>query len=500
MATNLANTVSNYQVRVDRRSRATALSVVMLSLLTAWLFFAFPPGWPAVILCAAAAFVVATWYRPVLGIASVLSVTILVEQYDFALFRPITRLVPLFDNLSGVTSLQGLDASALELLLVAVTLVVVTQLALKKLRVRPNPLTGPVAAFLAAIALWLPYGLLSGGTLNVALWELRAVMYFCLLVLIVPQAIVSERDIHILLWASVLAVGIKAAQGVWNYVVVLGGDLSGVRSVTGHEDALFIAWMIVFLAGLLMYKTGSGQRVALLLASPVMAVTFVATDRRAAYAALALGLVVLAALVMSDRERRVLLVKGAIPVLLVALFVIAAGWNNSGPIGLPAQVIKSISAPSSKEDVDSSYYRRAEEVNLMHAVESSPILGLGFGRPFQAPGQGGIVDVGFTLENVIPHNEIMWIWAKMGTIGFGLFWVMVGGVIALGGLTFRTTRQPYLKVVSGLVCAAVAMQVVVSYVDLQLTYARNMVFLGVLVAVLARIPALAEEDSVSAPD
>jgi hypothetical protein len=375
---------------------------------------------------------------------------------------------------------------------------VATQFVLKMRRVHENPMAVPVSAFVGALAVWAFYGLVSGGVMTVALWELRALAYLCLLVFLVPQVISSERDVRLLLWVAIATVATKAAQGAWNYAVILGGDLRGVRSVTGHEDALFIGWMFVLLLALLVNRAAPAQRAVLLAASPLMAFTFVVTDRRAAFVALAIGVAVLVAIVATDRTKRALLVSVCVPVLLAGSFVTLAGWNSAGPLGAPARAIKSIYAPDSKEDVDSSYYRRAEEVNLVHAVELSPMIGLGFGRPFQVPGQGGIPDVGFSLENVIPHNQVMWIWAKMGTIGFGLFWVMVGGIIAYAGVAFRSLSDSYARAVAALVMAAVAMQIVVSYVDLQLTYARNMVFLGVLVGVLMRLVALSEEEAADA--
>lgn len=495
MAADLATSVQGYRDALKRRSHLSVLIAALLSLVVGWLVLVFPPGWVAVSLCAAIAFAIMTWYRPALGVAIVMGVTILVEQFDFATFRPITELVPLFENISHFTGLKGVETSPLEILLVVVTLVVVLKAVTRRRRIQANPLAVPVVIFAVALGTWLVYGLVSGGQANIALWELRSLAYFCLLIFVVPQVIESQRDVRLLMWIGIGAVGIKAIQGLWNFTVVLGSNVSDVRSITGHEDALFIAWMVVFLVALIVYRAALWQRIALVALSPVMAFTFVMTDRRAAYVALALGLIVLAALLLTDPSKRGPVIKTALVGLILFAFVVGIGWNDSGLLGHPARVVKSVVAPDNKEDEDSSYYRRAEEVNLMHTIESNPIVGLGFGRPFQFSGEGGIVDVHFSLENVIPHDEILWIWAKMGTAGFALFWVMVGSMIAFGGVAFRTVHSPYLKAVAALVTCAVIMQIMVSYVDLQLTYARNMVFLAVLIGILARIPALQEDEA-----
>lgn len=483
-------TVTAYEESARRKARSALLAVTAVSIVLAVLILAFPPGFYPALAVAVVGLMVATWFWPVIGVAVVLGLTLLFEQYDFATFTPITRTVPFFENAANFTGIEGFVVTPLEILLVCVAAVVLVQAVGKVRPMRENPLALPVFLFTAALAIWFLYGVVSGGDVKIALWEIRALAYLCLLVFVVPQVVATPRDVSVLLWVAILMVGVKAAQGAWNYFVVLGGDMAGERSVTGHEDALFMAWVMVFLVALLTYRTGRGQKVALAVLTPLMLATFVVTDRRAAYAALAVGLGTAAVLIATDRSRRVRIVKAAVPLFVAGVFVIMAGWNASGPLGMPAETLRSIIAPENQEDIDSSYYRAAEEINLIHAIESEPIVGLGFGLPFQSSGQGGIVDVGFTLENYIAHNEIVWIWAKMGTVGFAIFWVMFGSIIVFGCVAARTLRDPYLRAVAILVTCAVVMQIVVSYVDLQLTYARNMVFLGVLIGILCRLPAL----------
>jgi len=238
MAHTVAASVDRYRESAARRARGTMLFVLGLSVVAGALMIAFPPGWQAVLLCAAIAFVVATWYRPVLGVACILFLSLLFEQYDFAQFTPITRTVPFFDNASQFTGLKGFEATPLEMLLVVLTLVVLAHALLKRRPIQGNPLAGPIVVFDAALVVWLLYGIISGGQLTVAFWELRGLAYLSLLALLLPQVLVTRRDVRLLVWTAIVGVGIKAAQGVWNYFVILRGNMSGVRSVTGHEDAL----------------------------------------------------------------------------------------------------------------------------------------------------------------------------------------------------------------------------------------------------------------------
>jgi len=483
-------TAQSYETSAIHRDRRTVLLLVALSCVLAVWILSSPPGWYPAFVVAFGGFIVATWVRPVFGLGTVLGLSLLFEQYDFAYFTPITREVPFFENVSVITGIDGLEFTPLEILLVVVSVVVLVQVVTKARQIRENPLALPVFVFVVALGLWFFYGLVAGGAVKTALWELRALAYFCLLAFVVPQVIAGSKDVSALLWIAIVAVGVKAVQGAWNYFVVLARDMTNIRSVTGHEDALFMAWMAVLAVALLIYRSGHAQKVALIAVAPVSLLTFVVTDRRAAYAALVLGLMTAAVLVATDPARRRLVVKIVVPVCIAGAMIVVGGWNAGGVLGRPADIIRSIVAPESQEDIDSSYYRAAEEVNLIHAIESSPLVGIGFGRQFQASGQGGIVDIGYTLADYIAHNQIIWLWAKMGTIGFAVFWTMMGGIIAFGCLAFRTIEEPYLRSVALLVVCAVVMQLVVSYVDMQLTYARNMVFLGTLVGLLSRLPAL----------
>jgi len=486
----LSTSVEIYRLKAHSRQIAGALVLAAISMVAAYLVFAYPPGVFAFLYCAVLAFVIVTWYRPIAGVAMVLGLTLVIEQVNFTPeFVPFTRGLPLYDNLSNITPFGPLVASALELMLVTVVATVLVRIVIRRERTwRPNPLMWPIIAFSAALVMWLALGMLRGGSATVALWELRALAYFCLLAILVPQILQNRSDVQLVMWTAVLAITFKAFQGFYNYAVILKGDLSGVQAITGHEDALFFGVLIVMLLGLAAYRASKGKLALLLLSAPIIGFTFVATDRRAAYVALALGIVVLAVMLLTDKSKRSLVAAVGIPLLITTVLVLGAGWNSEGAIGKPARAIKSITNPASTEDKQSNQYRKVEEFNLIMTIKQSPLVGIGFGRPYQMAGKLDKID--FSLAAYIPHNEIFWLWAKMGTIGFAVFWAMGGFILAYAVSVFRTMRDPYYKIIAATVGALVVMQMTVSYADLQLTFPRNMVLLGVMVGVLARLAQL----------
>ncbi|MCL2504006.1 MAG: O-antigen ligase family protein [Coriobacteriia bacterium] len=488
MESETVNSTEHYHKQALKRERLIFALGALASVAMCAMLLASPPGWWAVVISGLIGLAILTWRAPAWALAAVLGSAILVEQFDFGSYVPITREIPLFENIANFTELEGVVACPIEVVLVVITAAVFLRLLLRQKEAEQNIVAMPVLVFGACMVLWLGYGLLEGGALNIAFWEMRALAYFCLIVFLTPQMVFTKRDVSVLLGTATLAVIVKAIQGAYNFFVVLGGDTTGERSVTGHEDAVFIAWILVLFIALKLYEVGRFQRIMVGIASPVLLLTFAVTNRRAAYVALALGLVILAVNAMREKEKRAVIVKAAIPMLLIFLVLIPVGWNATGPLGAPAGVVKSIIAPDDEEDQDSSYYRKAEMVNLVHSIENNPITGLGFGRPFQAA--GSLVNINFSLADVIPHNNIVWIWAKMGTFGFGVFWAMVGSIVAAGVFGFHSLKNPYYRVVSLIAACAMAMQCAVSYVDLQLSFSRNMIFLGVLVGLMARMHTL----------
>lgn len=476
-------TIDVYARRARLRGIAQTWLLTVSSVTLAAAALAYPPGWHGLATLAMVCLAVFIWRWPFAAFVLVFGCTLLFEQHEFASFVPLTGRVPFFANLNTWTGVP-LPVNPLEILLAVITL---TWLAKKVVRREstwaPNVFALPVAVFLASLFAGAALGLLRGGDWKVVGWELRGFAYLCLLVLVLPQLISRRRDVEALIWTSIGVIGIKAIQGVWRYAVVLRGELGKERAITAHEDALFIASLLVMLLAMLLLEGQRGQKAALAALSPAMILTFVATNRRVAYVALAVGLAVAFALVASDVRRRRALVVVGLALTLGATAYIGTFWSDSGPFGRPLRAVRSISSPTSTADIQSNYYRRAEEYNLIRTIRGDPVVGIGFGRPYDMAVQ--LSELGSNLQGHIAHNAILWLWSKAGTVGFVVFWMLVGSVIVTGTLLFRTLESGSLRAVALTAVALVIMQLVVSYADLQLTYYRNMVYLGTFIGILA---------------
>ncbi|CCF83586.1 conserved hypothetical protein [Nitrolancea hollandica Lb] len=167
-------------------------------------------------------------------------------------------------------------------------------------------------------------------------------------------------------------------------------------------------------------------------------------------------------------------------------------WNRTDTLlGEPARAFRSQVGTTSMRDERSDAWRDLERENITGNIRSAPLTGLGFGRPyrFYVP-EPSLVSSGFIYWTYITHNAIFWVWMKMGAIGFIAFWLLLGSAIVQGLTSFRKLSDSTLRVLAITIAGLIVMQVIFSYGDLGLTYARPMIFLGCMLGVLVRLPEL----------
>src|SRR5712692_6748220 len=168
---------------------------------------------------------------------------------------------------------------------------------------------------------------------------------------------------------------------------------------------------------------------------------------------------------------------------------VAAFWHSSGGFGEPARAIISFFYPDPRDSA-SNLYRLIENYDLKFTEHQNPLLGMGFGKQFLQP---------ITLPNIlsldpyylfIPHNTIYWIWMRLGPLGYFALWYLIGAIIVRGCIIVRQLHDRYLQLVAIYVVAVTFMEVIVAYADYQLFFYRNVIYLGLLVGILLKLPEL----------
>jgi hypothetical protein len=234
--------------------------------------------------------------------------------------------------------------------------------------------------------------------------------------------------------------------------------------------------------------------VAILLSLPCLLIALVANNRRADYLALGIGILAAWLLViqLKPASRRVLIPALVVCVLFVSAYVVAF-QHSSGALGAPANAIISVFHPSATDarDAASNQYRTFEDFDLKYTEAQSPLLGYGFGKPFLEP------DVLPDLTSLdpyylyIPHNNILWIWMRLGPLGYLSFWYLIGTAIVCGCIIARRLKNPDLQLFAVFTVASVVMEVILAYSDYQLYFYRNVFYIGIVLGVLFKLPAIA---------
>ncbi len=437
------------------------------------------------VLCIGLAFVFLLTRYLELGIYIMLGVSLLLEQFQiFGIKDIVTQKIPFYLNLNNTTGIGALVFNPVEMMMVLIfCLWFLRAVATREWHLYPIPNFGVAVVFLGMLIFFTGYGLARGGDWKASLWEIRALYYLCGMYFLTSQIIRHKRHVKACIWIILIMIAVKGLQGCWRYAVTLEFNLGTIRAITGHEDALFFSSVFVLMICFYFLKYRGPELTFALFFLPATFFTFLLAQRRIVYGTLGFSIFVVVA--MLPREKKILAFKAMTPVLLLMLLYTAAFWNSGSRLGMPVQKIKSVFVEQKgTEDESSNYYRKAELVNLKQTIRHHP-FGIGFGNKYEIVMPLDVVD--FPLWDYIPHNCIFWMWVKTGFIGFIIFWLFFGTAIVQAVIDYRHMRDPYFKSIALMVLSLIASQVIIAYYDLQITFYRNMIYLGIAMAIATAI-------------
>ncbi|HEU5377728.1 MAG TPA: O-antigen ligase family protein [Ktedonobacteraceae bacterium] len=263
-----------------------------------------------------------------------------------------------------------------------------------------------------------------------------------------------------------------------------------------HADAVLLAGAILLSLGMLLLGSTRRQKLFILTSLPINVIAIMVTHRRAGFAALAIGLVFLAIILL--RANKQLFFKVVPVTALILSIYVGAEWNcNSGSsLCQPARAISSQFNPDPR-DAASNGYRDTERFDVILNIQANPITGLGFGQKFvfYAP----LPDLSFwEFWHYTPHNEILWVWMNMGVFGFLAFWWLIASALYRSGRLIQVLSAAGDNKARALLATAaclIVMQMSVSYVDLGLTDSRSMFMLWVMFGVIGHLPAILQRST-----
>ena len=432
----------------------------------------------------------AVFVRPAFGLYMLFAAAILLEQFEITGLDPLTARTHFFQNLSGFSSVP-LRLSASDLLATAT----LASWGMRRLvggnsPVRAGPIGFAVGAYFMVFVVGTAIGIARGGGWDAitTLAEARGGVYACLLYFLTANLVRERRQVLVLLWLFVLLVGVKALQGIGNYIEVQTHGPYWIEAVTAHEDVIFfdVAMMLALVMAALRVR---GAVYYVLLASmPVILAAEVFTTRRVAYAALAAAVLVVIMIAAVARPRLTAVVV-ALGTLVLIVYAVTF-WNHSGPLAQPIAVFRGVVDPNSISERDqlSNLWREIENDNIAYTVKQVPLTGVGLGQQYLFQKEPPAL-TNFVYWRYITHNALLWIWLKAGPYGAFAFWFLIARVIMTGLQLYRRLDDPLLRATASFPVLLAVAQVVFSSLDLGLTYNRTMIVFGVALGLMAPLRA-----------
>lgn len=358
----------------------------------------------------------------------------------------------------------------------------------RRYRFERGLLFAPIVAFAGILAYGLLWGFVqSDSNFTTALFEVRALAYCVAAYFLVGILFTHRRDLETLTWTILIASFLLGIDCIVRYFVYIPGHYVGDLDYD-HEDATILAFALLLAAAMILLGSSRRQKWFALASMPVEILALMVTHRRAGEAALAIAMVFLALILF--RVNKSLFLKIVPVTALVFSVYLGAYWNcENGTLCQPARAISSQFGNPDPRDAQSNEYRILEKEDISLNIQSNPLTGVGFGRPFLF-----FIDLPnlsfWPFWHYTPHNEILWIWMDLGMFGFMAFWWLIGSGLYRGGRLIQALSAAGDNKSLALLAAGtglIMMQVSVSYVDLGLTSDRAMLLLGVTFGVIGHL-------------
>lgn len=429
-------------------------------------------------------------WRPIIGYYTAVACVVVIEELPLKV-HDLTDLLYIY---SWPPKIQSLPERPIGFLFIYIVLVLVfRRLAKREAPLSMGPLGTPLLLFMGSVLIGVAHGLASGGTLKNVVIEVRPFWYLFFTYLLAYNIITDKRHVRTFLWIGIIGAAIKGLQGIFIVVTAYGGKLGGQNQIMAHEESFFWVAILLLIVLFCLHTRDRAQFWVAIAILPLIIPSLIANNRRADYVALVIGIVVTWALVIIVRpERRKALIAAFVLCMAIGGAYVLAFSNQSGSIAQPARAIVSTIHPSATDarDVASNAYRITENYDLKYTWKQSPIIGYGFGKQFLEPVLLPNISAQDPVYLLVPHNTIYWVLMRLGIIGYGLFWVVIGTMIVRGCLIVRNLQDRYLQLVGIFAVGVILMEIVVATADYQLFFYRNVIYFGLLAGLLMKLPAL----------
>lgn len=432
--------------------------------------------------------VVIIYQWPVTGYFITLFIALVSELFTVPDFISAYTILPL-TNINSFTTIP-LSATPQELIIAATIISLMLKTIPYGKRLLDRSKTALQVGLLGGFILFsFVYGVfLKHGDFKAAQWEVRGLVYIVVIYFLTVYFMHDPRYWRTLNWLLPAGLALLSAIVIWRFFVVPENtnEYMYTESLSGfnHDTAILLVILVMWCITKLLFR-GSGIEkfwACILIAPAVFSI--MVSGRRAAFASLAVSLIICLA-VMFFRQRKLFIITTILLVLFVPPYLVIFK-NASGPLGLAARAFSSSTAAVGSRDYSSDLYRVVEKDNVQLTIKSSALTtltGIGFGQMFTRYNTMISLD-NFTFQYFTPHIQVLWLWLKLGVVGWMLFWlIMCSALFKLGQLIKYSHFGPRLSlsIIAGCIISAI---LIYAYVDVSLTDQRLTTLLAVSIGLL----------------
>ena len=420
----------------------------------------------------------------------------LIETYDIGFKDGITERIPFFWNLNSTfqrfghdKNFKALPMNMFELFLLWSALVGIMRSVFQRHTVlfRPGAIFWSLFAYLVFVGIAWVNGMATGGVFSDSLIEARSQVYFAIAYFLAVTQITSKGQVRGMFTMMVICIAIKAFVMVFRRYVTLAGTEITDQGVGAHEEAFFFDVFEVLL--LILGLSGTEKRLTIFMTVllPLVLLGNVACNRRAATAAFAVLIPMLLTLVYRAFPRRR---KGILAFILAFVTIgpiyFFAFRNSQSAIAQPARAIQSQFAPDER-DYRSNLYRLQENANIRATIKgtvANTIIGYGYGKRMYHVVEMADISNLYKLWDLLPHNQILWVWMRVGTLGFLAFWCLIASILIRCCFIVRSDEaDDYDKAIAIFVFSVVTMLLIFGLLDVQLSNFRDMLLAGTMAGI-----------------
>lgn len=345
----------------------------------------------------------------------------------------------LCNNWSNTFGISALSFSGLDLLT-----------ALLLLRAAFTPGAARTAAALRT-ALWLffaavlglgVFGVVTGGVVGNAYWQVRQLIYIPVFAWLLTEALQGNdayREVGRIVVAAAL---VKTAVGLFFHFAIAGPRGLHPPFLTTHSDTMLFCLAIIVVFVRFLEEPGLANLRRCLWIIPLVLSAVWLNNRRVAWVGLFGALLVVWLLTPWSRIKRRLVTVSLFAFPLLMLYV-AAGWGSTAPAFKPVASIRTLVATKdgTRAADSSTRSRQIENFNLAQTLLRHPI-GTGLGHPYEEVVKGPDISRDFALYRYIPHNSVLWLMTAGGPVGFFALWSLFVVGIFLAARSYRRATAP----------------------------------------------------------